>query len=176
MDNCIFYFRPHFLSTDCRKSRNKSFSIFKHLFSYLYSASVFADFLPRFFGMAGILGSFNQLWIAYLLIPYSLLSARWVSPSCSRATTASRISLGYLFIPFFPDITIPPFVVISSYLRGLLSIVRFFWCCSAVTASFDKFSNGDPFFSPVRRVPDAAFHIRAGSANPADVRSHREIR
>ena len=130
MDNCIFYFRPHFLSTDCRKSRNKSFSIFKHLFSYLYSASVFAGFLPRFFGMAGILGSFNQLWIAYLLIPYSLLSARWVSPSCSRATTASRISLEYLFIPFFPDITIPPFVVISSYLRGLLSIVRFFWCGS----------------------------------------------
>ena len=37
VDNRVLYLRPHFLSVDCRKSRNNSFSIFSRLFSYLYS-------------------------------------------------------------------------------------------------------------------------------------------
>ena len=45
----VFDFWPHFLSIDCRKSRNSSFSILSLLFSYLYSANVLAGFLPRCF-------------------------------------------------------------------------------------------------------------------------------
>ena len=117
VDNRVFCSRPHFLSVDCRKSRNSSFSIFNRLFSYLYSAIVLAGFLPRCFGTAG---SFSQLWIAYLLIPYALLSLFWLSPAWIRATTASRIPLGYFFIPFLPDIQLPPDVVLTfSYIRGL---------------------------------------------------------
>ena len=109
VDNCIFDFRPHFLSTDCRKSRNNSTSIFNRLFSYLYSCSVFAGLRPRCFGMEG---SFSQLWIAYLLIPYSRLIAHWLSPAWILITTSSRIPVGYFFMPFLPDIITPPDVVI----------------------------------------------------------------
>ena len=117
VDNRVFCSWPHFLSVDCRKSRNSSFSIFNRLFSYLYSAIVLDGFLPRCFGTDR---SFSQLWIAYLLMPYTLLSLFWLSPAWIRATTASRIPLGYFFIPFLPDIQLPPDVVLTfSYIRGL---------------------------------------------------------
>ena len=109
VNNCVLDFWPHFLSTDCRKSRNNSTSIFNRLFSYLYSCSVFAGLRPRCFGMVG---SFSQLWIAYLLIPYSRLSAHWLSPAWILMTTSSRIPIGYFFMPFLPDIITPPDVVI----------------------------------------------------------------
>lgn len=51
MDNSVLYPWPHFLSMDCRKSRNSSFSIFSRLFSYLYSANVFAGLRPRCLGI-----------------------------------------------------------------------------------------------------------------------------
>lgn len=50
IDDCILDLRPHFLSVDCRKSRNNSTSILSRLFSYLYSCNVFADLRPRCFG------------------------------------------------------------------------------------------------------------------------------
>ena len=46
VDHCIFFPWPHFLSVEHRKSRSNSFSIFSCLFSYLYSASVFAGLRP----------------------------------------------------------------------------------------------------------------------------------
>lgn len=46
----IRYLGLHFLSADCRKSRSSSFSIFSRLFSYLYSANVFAGFRPLCLG------------------------------------------------------------------------------------------------------------------------------
>lgn len=49
--HCIFYLCPHFFPMDRRKSRSSSFSIFSRLFSYLYSASVFAGFRPRLLGI-----------------------------------------------------------------------------------------------------------------------------
>lgn len=102
---------PHILSTHCRKSRSNSFSIFRRLFSYLYSASVLAGLRPRCFG---IMDSFNQLWIAHRLIPYSLLIAFWLSPARILDTTVSRIPWGYC----------------------LLSIVRFYWSCSLPRPAF----------------------------------------
>ena len=68
VDHSIFCPWSHFLSVECRKSRNSSFSIFSRLFSYLYSASVFAGLRPRVFGRTG---SFSQLQMAHRLIPYS---------------------------------------------------------------------------------------------------------
>lgn len=127
VDYRIFCPWSHFLSVECRKSRNSSFSIFSRLFSYLYSASVFAGLRPRVFGRTD---SFSQQWIAHRLIPYSWLKARWLSPALIRDTTSSRIPAGYFFIPFFPDIARPPYVVLLSYIRGLFVIVRFYWTCS----------------------------------------------
>lgn len=57
VDHGIFSPWLHFHPVECRKSRNSSFSILSRLFSYLYSASVFADLLPRVFGRTG---SFRQ--------------------------------------------------------------------------------------------------------------------
>ena len=57
VDHGIFRPRSHFLSVERRKSRNSSFSIFSRLFSYLYSASVFAGLRPRVFGRTD---SFSQ--------------------------------------------------------------------------------------------------------------------
>ena len=51
VDHHIFDFRLHILSVSERKSRNNSFSIFRRLFSYLYSAKVFAGLRPLAFGM-----------------------------------------------------------------------------------------------------------------------------
>ena len=51
MDNSVLCPWHHFLSMDCRKSRNSSFSIFSRLFSYLYSANVFAGLRPRCLGI-----------------------------------------------------------------------------------------------------------------------------
>ena len=51
-DHCVFYPWPHFLPVERRKSHSSSFSIFNCLFSYLYSANVFADLRPRVFGRA----------------------------------------------------------------------------------------------------------------------------
>lgn len=96
---------PHILSTHCRKSRSNSFSIFRRLFSYLYSANVLAGLRPRCFG---ITAPFDQHWIAHRLIPYSLLSAFWLSPARILDMTAALIPWGYFFIPFFPDIATPP--------------------------------------------------------------------
>ena len=115
VDYGIFCSWPHFLPVECRKSRNNSFSILSRLFSYLYSASVFAGLRPRVFGRTG---SFSQHCIAHRLIPYSRLSAFWLSPARIRDTTSSRIPSGYFFIPFFPDIPKPPNVVLFSYTRG----------------------------------------------------------
>lgn len=56
---------PHFLSVDCRKSCINFTSILSRLFSYLYSCSVFAGFLPRNFGapLAAFLRCrFSRLW------------------------------------------------------------------------------------------------------------------
>lgn len=116
VDYCVFCPWPHFLPVEYRKSRNNSFSIFSRLFSYLYSASVFAGLRPRVLGRAD---SLSQHWIAHRLIPYSLLKACWRSPARIRATTFSRTSIGYFFMPFFPDILRPPNVVLFSYIRGL---------------------------------------------------------
>ena len=115
VDHCVFCPWPHFLSVERRKSRNSSFSIFSRLFSYLYSASVFAGLRPRVFGRTG---SFSQHRIAHRLIPYSRLKEHWLSPARIRDTTSSRIPIGYFFIPFFPDILRPPNVVLFSYIRG----------------------------------------------------------
>ena len=57
VDHCVFCPWPHFLPMERRKSRNNSFSIFSRLFSYLYSASVFAGLRPRILGRTG---SFSQ--------------------------------------------------------------------------------------------------------------------
>ena len=115
VDYGVFCPWPHFLPMERRKSRNNSFSIFSRLFSYLYSASVFAGFRPRILGRTG---SFSQHCIAHRLIPYSRLKAHWLSPARIRATTSSRTSIEYFFIPFFPDILRPPYVVLFSYIRG----------------------------------------------------------
>ena len=133
VDYRIFCPWSHFLSVECRKSRNSSFSIFSRLFSYLYSASVFAGLRPRVFGRTD---SFSQQWIAHRLIPYSWLKARWLSPALIRDTTSSRIPVGYFFIPFFPDIARHPYVVLLSYIRGLFVIIRFYWTCSKSLLSF----------------------------------------
>ena len=50
VDDGVFCLWPHFLSVDCRKSCSNFTSILSRLFSYLYSCSVFAGFLPRNFG------------------------------------------------------------------------------------------------------------------------------
>lgn len=47
----ILYRCLHLPPVNRRKSRNNSFSIFSRLFSYLYSASVFAGLRPRCFDM-----------------------------------------------------------------------------------------------------------------------------
>ena len=83
--------------------------ILSRLFSYLYSCNVLAGLRPRCFGRAV---SFSLLCIAHLLIPYSRLNARWLSPPRIRCTTCSLSSIGYFFIPFLPDVAIPPYVVI----------------------------------------------------------------
>ena len=115
VDHGVFCPWPHFLPVERRKSRNSSFSILSRLFSYLYSASVFAGLRPRVLGRTG---SFSQHWIAHRLIPYSPHKARWLSPARIRDTTSSRTPTGYFFIPFFPDILRPPNVVLFSYIRG----------------------------------------------------------
>ena len=50
IDHHIFYVCSRFLSVSERKSRSNSFSIFKRLFSYLYSGNVFAGLRPRNLG------------------------------------------------------------------------------------------------------------------------------
>ena len=97
-DNLILKLRPHILSVSERKSRNNSFSILSRLFSYLYSCNVLAGLRPRCFGREG---SFSQLCIAHLLIPYSRLNACWLSPPRIRCTTCSLSSIGYFSFLFY---------------------------------------------------------------------------
>lgn len=107
---------PHFLPVDRRKSRNNSFSIRSRSFSRLYFASVFAGLRPLLLGPPLPV---IQLWIAHLLIPYSLLSLRWLPPVLALSSTSFHILLGYFFIPFFPDIITTPHVALFSYIGGL---------------------------------------------------------
>ena len=50
----ILDLRPHFLPMSVIKSRNSTFSIFRRLFSYLYSCKVLAGFRPLCLGMTCI--------------------------------------------------------------------------------------------------------------------------
>lgn len=67
----IFELWPHLLPMSKIKSRSNAFSIFRQLFSYLYSCSVLTDFLPLCLGMSCISffrSRFSRVWIG--LLPY----------------------------------------------------------------------------------------------------------
>ena len=70
-------------------------------------------------------------------MPYFLLNSHCDTPSLYSASIFFLVSCGYIFIPFFPDITKPPMVVLSFYHRRcFFTIVRFFWTCSKATCLF----------------------------------------
>ena len=122
---------PHFLSVDCRKSRNNSFSIFNRLFSYLYSANVFAGFRPRAFGMPRT--SFFRSRLRRLCIgrspskPNSLSISRWLWPSANFASMTGSNACIFVYLRF--SIENPPWCYFPTS-GGILSIVRFYWTCS----------------------------------------------
>ena len=94
IDDSVFCLCPHFLSVDCRKSRNNAFSIFKRLFSYLYSCNVLAGLRPRCFGMPWI--CFLRSRISKYLTTFLSLNpkcsaiSRWVFPSSIIAVIAGN--------------------------------------------------------------------------------------
>ena len=62
----ILDLRPHFLPMSAIKSRSSTFSIFRRLFSYLYSCKVLAGFRPLWLGMtctAFFRSRFSNAWI-----------------------------------------------------------------------------------------------------------------
>ena len=136
IDYHIFYTCSHFLSVSERKSRNNSFSIFKRLFSYLNSCNVFAAFLPRCLGICSLrLFNPHQSCIAARLILYSLCKDQTEHPSSNLFLISFFMLSGYFFIPFFPDITKPPMIVLFYHRRCRFSIVRFYWFCSNTNRS-----------------------------------------
>ena len=88
----------------------------------------------------------KALLAAYLLIPYSRLNAHWLSPAWILETTSSRIPMRYFFMPFFPDITIPPDVVIILH-QGAFCLLSVFtgsvhrWASAFLFTSFQASSS-----------------------------------
>ena len=109
---------------DRRKSRSSSFSILSRFVLSLVLRQCFCRFTPSCLGKNWLLQpALNGISADSIFSAQSTLAF-----SCAiRATTSFRIPSGYFFIPFFPDILRPPNVVLFSYIRGLLSIVRFYW-------------------------------------------------
>ena len=118
IDHPIFYACPHFLSVSERKSRNNSTSIFKRLFSYLYSCNVFAGFLPRCFGMQELVSFFrslfNKLCIGRSPVSPSLSSiCFWVIPCsnisliCGNKSFVHWYFLGIQLPPWYGTLILP---------------------------------------------------------------------
>ena len=78
---------PHFLPMCKIKSRSSVFSIFKRWFSYLYSCSVLAGFLPLCFGIPCISffrSRFSKSWIGRSPFkPNFSATSRWLIPLSS---------------------------------------------------------------------------------------------
>ena len=90
----ILDLRPHFLPMSVIKSRSSTFSIFRRLFSYLYSCRVMAGFRPLCLGVTCIAflhSRFSKSWIG--LSPFSpSLSATspWLIPLSSIRLISGR--------------------------------------------------------------------------------------
>ena len=90
----ILDLRPHFLPMSVIKSRSSTFSIFRRLFSYLYSCRVLAGFRPLCLGVTCIAflhSRFSKSWIG--LSPFSpSLSATspWLIPLSSIRLISGR--------------------------------------------------------------------------------------
>ena len=132
IDHHIFYAGSHFLPVSERKSRNNSFSIFRRLFSYLYSCKVFAGLRLRCLGNPCISfcrSRYNRFQTTFLFAkPNSFAICCCVFPceAISLMMGSNSITFSY-----FLGITKPPMVVLSFYHRRFFfAIVRFYWTCS----------------------------------------------
>ena len=120
VDNCVFGFRPHFLSVNCRKSRSSLFSISSLAISLSYSSAVVNGRVRgrplRFAGNPLVTAAFLLL---YLVTQLSICFHSRPSSSaiCVRLIPISRIfmisgSISLICVYFFLVITTPPDVVI----------------------------------------------------------------
>lgn len=135
----VLYPWPHFLPVNRRKSRSNSFSVFKRRISYWHSSIVvYPLFLGRplrFGGSPTAKRACSRLCrlIQFLICTFSNPN---VSAISCRVRPSSRIfiisaSTALIFVHFRFPIQLPPDVVLLfSYIRGLLSIVRFYWSSS----------------------------------------------
>ena len=108
-----------------------------------FSTMALSKQFPRL-DMDGVMPHFF-VRLRYLLIPYSLLISFWLLPAAICFLTSSLMAAGYCFIPFLPDMETPPDVVLFSYIRGFLSIVRFYWFGSLQTGLSYPFGLTLPF-------------------------------
>ena len=138
INDMVFYFRPHIISVDWRKSRNNLFSIWSLAISCSYCSFVLRGCLrgrPLRFGTFPC--SIFALARFFLFIQFSIY--RNSKPNSSAIIRllipASRIaricgSISCIFVHFLLLITIPPDVVIILQQGGSLSIVHFYWFSS----------------------------------------------
>ena len=138
IDHMIFYFWPYFLSVNCRKSRNRLFPCKAVPVRSFRSAEVVARLCAD-----------APLGVAQFRMPYVLPLCCIDEPSFNLNFIKAEIARYFLsgfpcfahcvdlcpenfdVCPFLFDMIIPPDVVLSfSYIRGLLSILRFYGTCS----------------------------------------------
>ena len=135
----VLYPWPHLLPVNRRKSRSNLFSIFKRWISYWHSSIVvYPLFLGRPLRFGNSPAAKRACSRLYRLIQFLIctFSNPNVSAISCRVRPAFRIfmisvSTALIFVHFPFSIYLPPDVVLLfSYIRGLLSIVRFYWSSS----------------------------------------------
>ena len=124
----VFEFGPHFLSIDCRKSRNSLFSIFSfcsHIYTPPMSWQAFSLAVWEWPSPACVVhGRANLLLFFHFATPIPLLSLSAFSLPPAVASTAGRSAFTF---SYFLAITIPPDVVLPfSYIRGAFCLLSAF--------------------------------------------------
>ena len=133
IDNSIFYFWPHILSVDCRKSRSNLFSILNFAISCWYSSVVVnGRTLGRPLGLGGIpaasffclrLRRFTQHSICRFSTPRWSAISRLVCPASRIAMMTGSIAVKCVY--FRLDIITPPHVVIILH-KGAFCLLSVF--------------------------------------------------
>lgn len=134
IDNGILYLCPHFLSMDCRKSRNNLFSILSRFTSVsMFCLGGCPSFLGRPFGFDSACGHLKVDCLLLYRVTHHLTCC-FVKPSSSaiscRVMPASRIaiisgSLAFTFVQLRLLINTPPSVVIILHL-GVFCLLSVF--------------------------------------------------
>ena len=177
VNDCTFETRLHFLPTDCRKSRNNSFSIFNRLISAACTSTIFSEVgffrgrpcllgrIPAVNRRSFLLCRLTQFLICFFSSPrLSAISLRVFPAVCIACISFSSSAI---FV-YFLDITKPPCVVLLSYTG------RLFVYCLLFTDQFSVTSKTDFFYR--LRLPTAGSLCHSGGAIIQTVRSRTPAR